>query len=61
MSEQNTQAVVLQQQNGEKLQFELKITQVADDTTSMKSFEKGADISIASFDSATIIAVSLAY
>lgn len=60
MSEQNTQAVVLQQPNGEKLQVELKITQVADDTTAMKSFEKSADISIASFDSATIIAVSLA-
>lgn len=49
--------VVLQQPNGEKLQLELKITQVADDTTAIKSFEKGADISIASFDYATGIAV----
>jgi hypothetical protein len=60
VAEQNTQAVVLQQPNGEKLQFELKITQVADDTTAMKSFEKGADISIASFDSSAYIAVFLA-
>lgn len=60
MAEQNTQAVVLKQPNGEKLQLELKITQVADDTTAMKSFEKGADISIASFDYATGIAVFLA-
>ena len=60
MAEQNTQALVLQQPNGEKLQFELKITQVADDTTAMKSFEKGADISIASFDSSAYIAVFLA-
>lgn len=60
MTQQNTQAVVLQQPNGEKLQVELKITQVADDTTAIKSFEKSADISIASFDYATGIAVFLA-
>ncbi len=60
MTQQNTRAVILQQPNGEKLQVELKITQVANDTTAMKSFEESTDISIASFDSATIIAVSLA-
>lgn len=57
---ESAKAVFLQQPNGEKLQLELKITQVVDDTNAIKSFQKGADISIASFDYATGIAVFLA-
>ena len=46
MAEQNTQAVVLQQPNGEKLQFELKITEVANDTTAILSFSLSVIIAL---------------
>lgn len=51
------QMIVLQQQNGEKIYLDLN---VSTDTTAIKSFEKSADMSIASFDYATVIAVFLA-
>lgn len=50
------QAIILQQPNGEKIYLDLN---VSTDTTAIKSFEKSADISIASFDYATGIALFL--
>lgn len=54
---ENTQTVVLQQTDGKKIYLDLN---VSTDTTAIKSFEKSADISNASFDYATGIAVFLA-
>lgn len=58
MSEtENTKAVILTQADDQKIFLDLN---VSTDTTAIKSFEKGAELSIASFDYATGIAVFLA-
>lgn len=54
---ENTKAVILTKADGQKIFLDLN---VSTDTTAIKSFEKGAELSVASFDYATGIAVFLA-